>query len=215
MQAAAAALAKDGWFFDPDTPMSDFREAAAALTRGQPQVAEEIMTAHFARREQEIEQRLLDRLPKRAPIVSSGFTAHRRADYALSVLAFLSQADGVCAELRGGHFFLRERHGKGAAKRPRQTAAYAARNSRDKFDQAALSALEIDLPILAQIDARAPGDRCLNRHAVLHGQSADYGTRANSLRGISLLNYVAFGAETRPLKRIAPLQDPADADLGA
>ena len=32
----------------------------------------------------------------------------------------------------------------------------------------------------------------LNRHAVMHGESLDYDTRENSLKALSLLNYLAL-----------------------
>lgn len=201
MVAASETLAKAGWFFDPDTPYRDFREAAAALDKGNPGEADELMAQHFASREAEIEHSLVESFPARAKIISSAFAAHRRGEYELSVLAFLSQADGLSAELRGGHFFLREGRRKvgpaKAGKKRRQTAQYVLLHAKTPSDRVHLAALEIELPILASAADRAPGDKSLNRHAVLHGESCDYGSAINSLRGISLLNHVAFGAETK------------------
>lgn len=40
------------------------------------------------------------------------------------------------------------------------------------------------------------GVDAFNGHAFLHGKSVGYGTLTNSFKAISLLKYVAFGAET-------------------
>ncbi len=50
--------------------------------------------------------------------------------------------------------------------------------------------LTIPLPISASEYERATLPEVLNRHAVLHGESLDYGTEANSLKAISLLYYI-------------------------
>jgi len=55
---------------------------------------------------------------------------------------------------------------------------------------ALLSPLAQILPISASQRERQDGTTALNRHMVLHGESLDYGTKANSLKAISLINYV-------------------------
>ena len=56
-----------------------------------------------------------------------------------------------------------------------------------------LHPLEITLPLWMSEGDRAKGGgpfAKLNRHQVLHGESVDYGTEENSLKAISLLNYL-------------------------
>jgi len=61
-----------------------------------------------------------------------------------------------------------------------------------------LRPISLELPINASEKAREriaaergwPAWNELNRHQVLHGESVDYGTRLNSLKAISLLNYL-------------------------
>jgi hypothetical protein len=197
MARASETLAKAGWFFDPDTPFADFRDAAAAIDAARSAEADELMSDHFERRSGEIEARLAESFPGRSGVLAPAFAAHGRGEFALSVLAFLSQADGLSAELRGGHFFLREPGRRGGPKKKRQTARYVLLHDKGGFDRVRLAALEIELPIAAHKGERAPGDRSLNRHAVLHGEASDYGTKINSLKALSLLNYVAFGAGAR------------------
>lgn len=56
---------------------------------------------------------------------------------------------------------------------------------------AMLSPLAQTLPIGASENERYKGFPALNRHTVLHGESLDYGSKTNSFKAISLINYVA------------------------
>jgi hypothetical protein len=61
----------------------------------------------------------------------------------------------------------------------------------DAFAAALMSPLCDILPIAAPQHERSADEDLLNRHAVLHGASLNYGNKADSLRAISLVNYVA------------------------
>ena len=61
----------------------------------------------------------------------------------------------------------------------------------DTYRAALLSPLAQTLPIGASKHERPEDFTELNRHVVLHGESLDYGTKINSLKAISLINYVA------------------------
>jgi hypothetical protein len=56
---------------------------------------------------------------------------------------------------------------------------------------ALLSPLAQTLPIGASERQRNEEFIGLNRHMVLHGESLNYGNKINSLKAISLINYVA------------------------
>lgn len=45
---------------------------------------------------------------------------------------------------------------------------------------------------------KQPGFQALNCHAVSHGEALDFGTEANELRAISLLNYVSYVLREEP-----------------
>lgn len=134
----------------------------------------------------------------------------------------MAQADGVCAELRGGHFFMKDR----GTRKP-ETAPYATAFDSNFIDKIAHLALVEDLHIGEQMRQRvANGSTGLNRHSVMHGESLDYDTKENSLRALSLLNYVAVAlnlgdgsalaeAGKSPLASIAKAAAPTAAALGA
>jgi hypothetical protein len=61
---------------------------------------------------------------------------------------------------------------------------------------AILSPLAETLPINASENERPRNFNGLNRHMVLHGESLDYGSKVNSLKAISLVNYVSCLTDT-------------------
>jgi len=61
----------------------------------------------------------------------------------------------------------------------------------DSYRAALLSPLAQTLPIGASEHERKEGFNELNRHMVLHGESLEYGSKTNSLKAISLVNYAS------------------------
>lgn len=222
LRASVLHLARRGWFFDPHMPLQDMWTTKGLIESGKTDEADAFMAAHFETRLDQIEAELAAALPARSSKFKSAFAAHRRGEYDLSILAFMAQADGVSAELRGGHFFLKDR----GTRKP-ETAGYASAFEENFIDQLAHLALVEDLPIREQMRLRsASGSTGLNRHAVMHGESLDYDTKENSLRALSLLNYVAVAlnlgdgsalaeAGKSPLASIAKAAAPSAAALDA
>lgn len=188
---ALIALAKHGWYFDPKLPyvsLSKLQEYFAS----EPDEANAAMAGHFRTRTTAIRESLISSLPHRARFITAGFDAHDRGDYCVSILVFLAQADGVCDEKVQSSLFLREKS------RPRIASII---ETLDPHRAAQMSPLGEILPI-----NHSPGERraasqsstVLNRHQVMHGESLDYDTEANSLRAISLLNYVDYALKNLP-----------------
>lgn len=207
-QTTLVGLANRGWFLDPEIAWHILVQAALAIDEGKLDAADAMMAAHFESRVGDIEKKLSVALPHRAPKFKSAFAAHRRGEYDLSILAFMAQADGICAELRGGHFFLKDRvTGKSLA------APLDGVYEGEPLARIARLALSDDLPIRERLSKRAKsGSTALNRHAVMHGESLDYDTKDNSLRALSLLNYVALGLDEG---EGAPLQKAGATALGS
>ena len=77
-----------------------------------------------------------------------------------------------------------------------QTAKYVDQIEVETLLAAFLSPLASTLPINASKKQRESDFNQLNRHQVLHGESVGYGTKINSLKAISLINYVALFEKT-------------------
>lgn len=183
-QDALILLGQHGWYLDLEMPIPALWQLKKALEIGSVQEVEEALIEYFEQRLGEIETSILGRFPNREKIIRAAFSAHRRHEYELSIPVFLSQTDGICKEVVNEHLFMRKN------KKPR-TAIYVKQIAADTFRAAILSPLAHSLPISASERERDSGFNELNRHMVLHGESLDYGTKTNSLKAISLINYVA------------------------
>lgn len=147
------------------------------------EAVENALVDYFEGRVDEIEESIVKIFPHRAHLIRAAFNAHRREEYELSIPVLLAQTDGICKDATNQYFFIKK------DKKP-QTAIYVEQIVADTFRASLLSPLAQALPIAASEKERSIGSVALNRHAVLHGESLNYGTKANSLRAISLINYV-------------------------
>lgn len=185
-QTALMTLGNHGWFFDLEMPLPFLWELESTLNEGDIKEAESALVDYFRENLQPIEDRFNTKFPHRAKILSSAFNAHKRGEYELSIPIFLAQTDGICYEVINQYLFIRVR----GEKKPR-TAIYVDTLASDTFRHALLSPLSHPLPISASKSERDEYFNELNRHQVMHGESLDYGTDINSLKSISLLNYIA------------------------
>lgn len=192
LQNALYILADHGWFLDLEIPLSALWELEEALLNNDSE-AEEALIDYFEEELNRIETSINERLPHRAHIISSAFKAHRREEYALSIPVFLAQTDGICKETVHHYFFMKHQ------KKP-QTAKYVEQITTDAYEAALLSPLARVSPIGASEKDRNGDVKSLNRHTVLHGESLNYDTKTNSLKAVSLLNYVvhALPTDTKP-----------------
>ena len=181
---ALIVLGNHGWFFDLDMPFPALWKLEKVLQGGNVEAAEQALMGYFRERSLKISNRLAAEFPHRAKVLKPAFDAHARGEYELSIPVFLTQADGISQELIGVQFFKKHQN------RP-ATAAYVEAITSDTFLAAVLFPLAHPLPISFAAHQRGGDFHDLNRHQVLHGESVDYGTEINSLKAMSLLNYVA------------------------
>ena len=184
VREAFLALAREGWYLDPDVDFTELWALEAAALNGDIEELDTTLGTYFEERLDLIESAVCEYFPNRKHIFSLAFEAHRRGEYALSIPVLLAQTDGMCSEVLDQELF-RRRHGK-----PR-TADFVTRIHVDTLLYALLAPLEEPLPINATEAERGEDFDYLNRHTVMHGESLDYGSRLNGLRAISLVNYVA------------------------
>ena len=192
LEAAVAAMASHGWYVDTDQGLDELETLRTLIDAGNTDRVDELLMAHFENRLGAIEEALIAELPRREKILRSAFAAHRRGDYELSIPVLLIQADGACVDLTTHHFFQKAR-----GTQVPEVAAHIA-ETQAPGSALFLGPISLELPISASERAREriaaqrgwTSWQELNRHQVLHGESVDYGTRLNSLKAISLLNYL-------------------------
>ena len=184
---AMLVIANKGWYLDPDMAFDEPLQLAAAYSDGRADEADKELVEHFRARLHTIEADLVSKFPKREAILRQAFQAHRMELYYASIPTFLTLVDGVCLDItKTGYLFKKERGEKRTG-----VAPYVDGIADSPMTEAMLAPFLEAHAILFNEKQRAPEFASLNRHMVLHGESLDHGTEANSLRTISLLYYAA------------------------
>lgn len=184
VQTALMTLGNHGWYLDEEMTVPFLWELAEALDNGNVTEAEAALMDHFRERLASIEDELNAKFPVRSGVISAAFRAHNRGEYDLSIPVLLAQTDGICFETINAYLFI------GKNSRP-QTARYVDTLASNTLRFAMLYPLSQRMPISASEHERNEYFDGLNRHQVLHGEVLNYGTEINSLKAISLLNYVS------------------------
>lgn len=177
---ALILLGNEGWYFDLNMTMSELWELKEAISEGNVEEAEVYLVEYFDGQVDHIEKDIIKKCPEREDILITAFSAHRKGDYYLSVPVIIAQTDGICKSAIKKNLFMKRDH----------VSTFVEQMATDKLMAALLSPLAEKLPISASEHERDENFNQLNRHMVLHGESLDYGTRINSLKSISLINYI-------------------------
>ena len=175
-------FAVTGWYPTKEMTFAEIHHMAELVDQKRIKEVDEYMTDHIQEIKDKIFQGLLDRFPERKNILLSGIKAHERSDYYASIPIFLSQSDGLCYQITGYKLYTTEK------KKPK-VAKYHQKLKDGTLDHILLQPLTISSTLISQNE---PGGSqyALNRHLVLHGLSLDYGTKINSCKAISILNFV-------------------------
>ena len=185
VQKALTDLADNGWFFDfGNGTFPQLFMLQELMEQGDYERIEQYLVDYYETHLGDIEAFLIEQCPHRAKVLRAAFDAHRNGEYELSTLAFLSQVDGICRERIGFQYFIKRNE------RP-QTAQYVDQFTGTELTGAVLSLLAHPAPIGYSEKQRGESFSELNRHMIMHGESLDYGTKINSLKSLSLVNYVA------------------------
>jgi hypothetical protein len=184
-RTALLILAEHGWYLDPELPSSALFEFADELQAGHEAEVEQLLCAHIDSRLDALESTLAEDFPDRADVIAAAFRAHRNGEFLLSVPVILAQADGLAQELVGEQLYSR-RKGRASLSTVFDTLRV------EPLSRAVVAPLEAMLPLTASREQREMVTPKMNRHAILHGECSDYGTREVSARAISLLAYVSW-----------------------
>ncbi len=178
-------MAEHGWYFDMELPISSPLEISKILNSKNKEEVNTALIAYFRENQERILTNTLQVFPNRKAIISKAFQAHNNEDYELSIPVLLTQIDGICVEVFSGEIFMNRN------KKPKTAGFVESLNTINTWRSAIFHVLLEPSPISWSEPIRRENEFYgLNRHMVLHGESLDYGTEENSLKVISLLNYV-------------------------
>ena len=172
-----------GWYISPDMVDEPLAQLAESID-SDPRIAIGKFMNYYQRKSNSIEKELVRDYPERKNILEDAFKAHREGRYNLSIPVFLSQSDGIFQDIFSKNLFIR----------PERQDFYSELFSEPGswLFSGFLYPLSIATPMWMSEAERGKSFSDLNRHQVLHGESVDYGSQENSLKAISLLNYLRF-----------------------
>jgi hypothetical protein len=190
MRKALITFGKNGWYLDIEMPFPDLWDYEAAFEEGRIEEADAGLSSYFESRVDEIEVGIIQRFSHRKEIICDAFKAHKASDYNTAIPVFFAQTDGICKDIFGRCLFYSN---KSTAK-PFSTLIIE-RVASDTIVETLISLLDEDLPVKLSESKRGDNFTALNRHLVMHGESLDYGTKTNSLKAVSLLNYITIATK--------------------
>lgn len=177
-------LSHRGWFPSNEMSLPFAESIRLAFNEGNVQKVDDQMSAFVRSRIENLHGLFAERFPARSSVISSAINAHLGGQYILSIPVFLMQAEGICIEEFGVKLYSTSKGYPVIAKQLQQLGF-------DDFTGALLHPLMQPMGISQSGEFRVCYPDCLNRHEILHGIDSGYGTEINSLKSLSLLEYVA------------------------
>ena len=184
----AVLLAEAGWFSALDITYKMERELYRLAMAGESSRLDGYLILMYTKKFKSIKKKIVSAFPQRKELIEHAFWAHTKKRYALSIPVFLAQADGISMEMTNGEYFLKENG------RPR-TAKFVDSKILNPIYSQFFEPLRTNLPISANKDQRKMHPVAFNRHAILHGEDINYGTKIHSFKAISLLSYLSLLSE--------------------
>ncbi|WP_233885981.1 hypothetical protein [Tenacibaculum piscium] len=179
-------IAQHGWFIDLESELNLPSRVAYELQDDELETANELLIEYYKENLEQIFQSLIKRHPNRKEILSQILNAYKNRSHSLLIPSVLTQVDGICFDFTKRKFFIKERKNKYL---PQVTSELE--KSAGNFLDLYLSPLQNQTPIMVREKDISKFPCHLNRHEILHGINADYGTEINSLKVISLLKYIS------------------------
>jgi predicted transcriptional regulator len=185
-KAVQEKLLPRGWLLSPWLPIGDFLWFLGQLeTHHDLDVVESNLVERFDRRCEDLIDEICDFEPfkERKHLLDQALRAHRRGEYGLAIPVFLLAIEGVVIDSFGDDKLLASRK------------RWSRRMPVDKLMKAFYEAFWTTMvgTLWKSYGLRdKPPTRVLNRHMILHGRSADYDTKRNSVQAILALHYLAF-----------------------
>lgn len=176
--------ALSNWFIQPETPIP-FINTLTTCVDDEAAVQDAFVVMIRAQIES-IRDRLKKDFPLRAEILKEGFALHTEQRYFASIPLFLMMAEGIALEKTGKSIF-NAGSGKEKGQTPPKIFDWLNRNNLSPAAKIYSGALQTEHPF-----SRSSKKGHLSRHAVLHGNSTDYGKEIFSLQAISILGLVGW-----------------------
>lgn len=175
-------MAERGWFISSEMDMSHLRAFQQLHKTSQIPEIDTLMSKWIDQQIPRILESAVQQFPDRKTILEAAISAHHNGQFALSVPVLLIQVEGMCIEKLGKHLYAT----KNGVPRTKATTENLIDGT---LSEAFLLPLREVHGLTASKNDRGKWPDAPNRHEIIHGIATDYGTRLNSLKALSLLDY--------------------------
>lgn len=173
----AKKMIANGWYFTEELPLN-----VNELLECNNKSFNANMAYFFEGQLEDIHKLVIKYFPERKNILEKCFKSHKNKDYEMCIPVMLAQADGMSYEIFNQFLFNKK---EGIPLTKEQTKI--------KFDEDSFADIPyyIQLSITGQLNQNCKYPKYFNRHMVIHGKDTNYAKKTNSLRCISILNFLA------------------------
>jgi len=175
-------MARNGWYLSPEFPIPAIEKIAVGLQNNRAE-AENQLCDYFENRINKIDEYIKTHYSHRHDIVAEAFWAHRQHKFGVAIPVFLAQAEGMCSDTFGEKLYAKKSGKPAVAKKLSNFLPGTF------WHNVVLQMIEL-FPIAENDSSVQPGQ--INRHQIMHGKDCAYGTRLNSCKAISLIDYVSW-----------------------
>lgn len=173
-------LTELGWFMADELPPIGIQDL---ISKKDYDKIDKLFVKYFKKKKRIIKNNTIDKYPHRRLLITASFKAHQRKQFELSIPLMLAQIDGICFEITNQNIFSKNNK--------YTTNVWVNKYRIDGLLGSMLEPLKAHPAMVAQIDQSKKYSRAVNRNGILHGRDLNYATEENSLKTISLLNYVS------------------------
>lgn len=173
----AKKMIDNGWYFTEELPI-DVNELLECDNKS----FNISMSYFFEEQLEDIHKLVSECFPHRKRILNKCFLSHKNKDYEVCIPTMLAQADGISYDIFNKFLFNKK---EGIPLTKGQTKI--------KFDESSFGDIPyyIQLSVIGQLNENCDYPKYFNRHMVMHGKDTNYARKVNSLRCISILNFLA------------------------
>jgi hypothetical protein len=182
-------LSKYGWYIGYDSLPKTPIELNDKLKDGKEKEVDEFLSEYYHTELKYIEKRLIGRNPSRKALIKEGFSNHNNKCYYSSITLLLTQADGLCYDRAKKFYFQNDNKLKRSKIYQPAILGDLAENNQI-FLKEFLAPMDNPTALNELIQNIENFPVRLNRHEIIHGIDIEYGTRLNSLKTISFMNYL-------------------------
>ncbi|WP_194777918.1 hypothetical protein [Pararhodonellum marinum] len=183
-------LSNYGWYLGYDSIPTAPVELGRKLKKGNSKEVDEILIEYYEGELDNMEKRIVNRNPNRKLIIEEAFENHRNKRFFSSIVLSLTQIDGLCYDEAKKLYF------KNNIQLQRTKKIYKPEIEEKISEKEKFIIKGFEIPLNQPTGINEKTDNIsrfpirLNRHEILHGMDYSYGTKINSLKVISLWNYI-------------------------